>query len=272
MEIGKSFLVQHYMDTVWLMHPEKLRVMTDVLLKKASGSNFDGLLALSQNSSSENERSGMVQRVGSTAILNIEGVMVPKCSWIDSMCGFVSTLTLHSAFNALVADPSIGRIVLYLDTPGGSSTGIPEFAESIFNARSEKEIVAFTDVVMASAGYWLGAAAEKIVSTPSAVIGSIGTYIPLIKYKMEGADYDVHYISAGENKLFGAPDIKISEAEVDYFKEKIAVHYTKFTDVISKYRGVSSEDVIGTKASWYSAEDAPTWMYDELSDSNYVLS
>ena len=32
--------------------------------------------------------------------------------------------------------------------------------------------------------YWIGAAAEHLVATPSSIIGSIGTYMSLIKEKL----------------------------------------------------------------------------------------
>ena len=270
MEIGKSFLIQHFMDTLWMIRPDSLRNMTEVLLKKASegyGGSFDLLQA-----EPKADKAGLVQRVGSVAILNVEGVMVPKASWLDSLCGFISTIELHNQFNILVNDPSVQRIVLYFDSPGGSSTAIFEFAESVFNARSIKEIVSFTDTCMCSAAAAVGFAADQVVATPSATIGSIGTYITLIKDKPESQDYDIHFIQAGDNKLFGSPSVPLSNDEVSFFKDMVDKHYELFTSNIAKFRNVTQDEVKATKASFYGASEAPEWMYDALADSNYVLS
>jgi len=270
MEIGNSFLIQHFMDSVWLIHPEKLKTMTEVIVKKVS-EDFDGSLNLLQLEPKE-RKPDFVQRKGNIAVLNIEGVLVPKASWLDTLCGFVSTLELHQQFNALVEDRTVDRIVLYLDSPGGNSIGIPEFAESVFQARKAKEIVAYTDVYMCSAAYWIGSAAEQLIATPSSMIGSIGTYISLIKEKQESQDFDIHIIQAGDNKLFGSPDTPLTDDEVAYFQEKVNRNYEIFTDAVAQYRNTTQEEVKNTKASYYSSADAPEWMYDELGNSNLVLS
>lgn len=269
MEIGNSFLIQHFSDAVWLVHPHKLRTMTEIILKKAS--DYDGSLNLLQLEPKETKVDN-VQYDGRTAVLNIEGVLVPKASWLDAMCGFSSTLGLHNQFNELVDNPKIERIVLYFDSPGGESTGIPEFAESIFQARSKKEIVGFTDVCMCSAAFWLGSATENLVVTPSSVIGSIGVYISIIKEKPESSIFDFHIISAGDNKLFGDPNVPITDEEIKFFQDLVNLNYKMFTEAVAKYRNINVEDVKNTKASYYTSADAPKWMYNYLGNTKMVLT
>jgi len=259
------------MNSVWLIHPEKLKIMSEVLVKKAIG-DLNGSLNLLQLEPKE-QKPAYVQRIGDVAVLNIVGVLVPKASWLDTMCGFVSTIELQNQFETLVADPTIKRIVLYFDSPGGSGMAIPEFANVVHEARNEKEIVAFTDCFMCSAAYWIGAAADQLVVTPSSIIGSIGTYMSLIKEKPETKEYDIHIIQAGSNKLFGSPSTPLTSDEINYFQEKVNQNYETFTTAISQYRNVIQEEVKNTKASYYtSGEDAPEWLYDVLADSHYVLS
>jgi len=269
MEIGSSFLIQHFMNSVWLIHPEKLKTMTEVILQKVMDDGSFNLLQLEPR----NEKRSHVQKIGNVAILNIEGVLVPKASWLDTMCGFVSTIELQTEFEQLVSDPMVKRIVLYFDSPGGTSLCIPEFANSVYRARSEKEVVAFTDTFMCSAAYFIGSAAEQVVVTPSSIIGSIGTYISLIKEKPEKRDFDIHIIQAGDNKLFGSPDTPLTDDEVSYFQEKVDANYENFTAAVAQFRNVSQEEVKKTKASYYtSGEGAPEWLYDILADANYVLT
>lgn len=271
MIIGNSFLIQHFMNSVWLIHPEKLKTMSEVLVKKAT-EDLDGSLNLLQLEPKE-QKPTYVQRVGDIAVLNIIGVLVPKASWLDTMCGFVSTIELQNQFETLVADPTIKRIVLYFDSPGGASIAIPEFANAVYEARNEKEIVTFTDCYMCSGACYIGAAATQVVVTPSSIIGSIGTYMSLIKEKPETKEYDIHIIQAGDNKLFGSPGIPLTNDEVNYFQGKVNQNYETFTAAISQYRNVTQEEVKNTKASYYtSGEDAPEWLYDALADSHYVLS
>jgi len=266
--VGNSFLVQHFTDTVWMLRAEKLKIMTEVILNKVAE---DGSLALLQAEPPKGEKIDVVQRRGDIAILNIEGVLVPKASWLDTQCGFTSTLGLHHEFNGLVQDSSVNRIVLYFDTPGGSMIGIEEFANSVFEARSKKEIVAFTDVEMCSAGYIIGAAAEHRIATPSACIGSIGVYTSIIKEKADKSDFDVHIVQAGENKLFGSPVIPMTEKELAYFQDRVDIAYEGMTKQISTFLEVSQDEVKGTEGSFYDASNAPEWMISELGSVDSIF-
>ena len=274
--IGNSFIIQHFSNAVWTIHPEKLKTMSELIVKKFNNLTSKDLSLHEINESLEliqnkKERDYLVQREGKIAILNIEGVLIPKASWLDAMCGFVSTFALHVKFKELMEDGSVEKIVLYFDSPGGEVTGVPEFTETIYQARDKKEVIAFTDYTMTSGAFYLASAASKIVATPSSVIGSIGVYMALIKEKPEDSLYDVHYIQAGDNKLFGASDIPVSNEEIEYFREKVDKTYDNFVKAVSKNRNISEESIKNTKASFYDSADAPSWMVDVLADAEYVL-
>ena len=258
------------------MRPDRLETMTNVLLNKFNNiEEYNKSLNLTQLKDKD-ENVASVRREGTTAILQIEGVMVPKCSWLDSMCGFVSTIDLNNKFNELIEDNSVDRIINYFDTPGGEVTGILEFAETVFQARNKKEIITYTDTDMCSAGYWVGSASSKLVTTPSSCIGSIGTYLGILKYETTtdphtGDQYKMHFFQAGDNKLFGSPYTDITEQEKAYLQDIVNLNQDKFNEAVSRYRGVSEQQVIDTQASHYQAADAPSWLYDVLADINYLF-
>lgn len=263
----KSYILNYFNNSIWNIRPQDLKTIAGVITSKLVNSGLVNLVQLEP----KEHKMDFVQRHNGVGILNIEGVLVPKASWLDSLCGFVSTLELNQSFESLVNDPSISKIVLYFDSPGGVSTGVYEFAENIYQSRNKKEIVAFTDVSMHSGAYWLGSAASKLVATPSSEIGSIGTYMVLIKEKPESMDYDIHFIQAGDNKLYGSSEIPITESEKVYFQERVNKNNDLFVEEVSKFRNTSKESVLETKASYYSSQDAPSWMYDTLADVNYIL-
>jgi len=75
----------------------------------------------------------------------------------------------------LVDDSFVKRIVLWVDSPGGTYAMTPEATQAVIEARKVKPVVTFTAGWMASGAFWLGSSAESITSTPSAeAIGSIG--------------------------------------------------------------------------------------------------
>jgi len=268
METGKkSYILNYFNDSVWLIRPQRLQLISNVLLNRFNDSELLNLVQLEP----KEHKINFIQRHNNIGILNIEGVLIPKASWLDTFCGFVSTLELKTQFLSLLNDKSVDKIVLYIDSPGGVSTGILEFAETIYQNRNIKEIISFTDVDMCSAAYWIGSAALKIVVSPSSEIGSIGSYIALIKEKAVSRDFDVYYIQAGDNKTFGNPDIPITESERAYFQLKVDQNNNDFVNAISKYRNIDIQTIKDTKASYYTSNVAPTWMYDELADVEYIL-
>jgi ClpP class serine protease len=263
METFDSLLHHQFTNAEWTILPQRLEVMKDVLLEK--------VLSGSVNRGEAMMKSPNVERNGSVAVLNIEGTLVPKGSWLDSVCGFESTLQLHQHFKALVADPSVERIILHVDSPGGISTGIEEFADSIFEARATKEIVGYTNTMAASAGYWLLSACENIIATKTAGLGSIGTYVVVPKNEGE-KDEKLYIFQAGAKKLYGAPNIAMTQEEIDYFSNKVAVGNERFLQAVAKFRGVEVEQVKNLEAEFFNAINAPSWLYTEIGDETNVLS
>jgi ClpP class serine protease len=73
---------------------------------------------------------------------------------------------------AAQANPAVSRIVLDVDSPGGSTTGIEEAANLVRNSR--KPVEAFGPSIH-SAAYWIASAARKVHGMRSGSYGSIGT-------------------------------------------------------------------------------------------------
>lgn len=263
MEIGNNLLHHQFINAEWVILPQNLEVMKNILLEK--------VLSGSVERANKTQKSSNVNIEGSTAILNIEGTLVPKASWLDAACGFESTLQLHSHFKNLVNNPLVERIVLYIDSPGGAVVGIEEFADSIYNARKVKEVVAYVDVLAASAGYWLASACENIVATKTAGIGSIGTYIIVPKNEGE-KDEKLYIFQAGAKKLYGAPDVKMTEGEIQYFTDRVAISNERFIKAVAKHRNVDPEEVRKLEADHFKTINAPSWMYTEIGDETTVLS
>jgi len=103
------------------------------------------------------------------AVINIRGAIMKY-----DYCGAPGTQSMMKALQQANDNPSISAVLLQFDSPGGSVAGTQQFAEAIKN--SAKPVVAFIDGMMASAAMWIGsAAAERIASSNTDTIGSIGT-------------------------------------------------------------------------------------------------
>jgi signal peptide peptidase SppA len=148
---------------------------------------------------------------------------------------------------AAVADPRIAAVVLGLDTPGGTTTGLPEAHAALMALRGTKPIVAQVSHMAASAGYWLASAADEIVASPSSVVGSIGVYMMHVDQSAALAQEGLKatYISAGRDKVLGNGTEPLTDEGRAYYQGMVDEAYAQFTGDVARGRGVGLETVQG---------------------------
>ena len=100
-------------------------------------------------------------------------------------------------------DPSIRAIVVRIQSPGGVVGPTQEIYDAILRVRTRgKPVVASMGSVAASGGYYLAAAATRIVANPGTLTGSIGVIMQLAEIegllRKVGVRYEV--IKAGRFK------------------------------------------------------------------------
>lgn len=93
-------------------------------------------------------------------------------------------------------DPSIRAIVVRIQSPGGVVGPTQEIYDAILKIRTQgKPVVASMGSVAASGGYYLAAAATRIVANPGTLTGSIGVIMQLAEIegllKKVGVRYEV---------------------------------------------------------------------------------
>jgi len=112
--------------------------------------------------------------VGDIAVIRLSGFITQKPSLFTMLFGGTSAEMLAAEVRAAMAEPSIGAVILDVDSPGGSVFGVPEAAAVIRAARGAKPFIAVSNPFMASAAYYLASQADEIVAIPSSITGSIG--------------------------------------------------------------------------------------------------
>ena len=96
------------------------------------------------------------------ALVKIEGVLLLSENVVEEL-------------NDYAEDSSIKAIVIRIDSPGGGVVPSQEIYNAVKNARKEgKKVVVSMGSVAASGGYYIAAAADKIVANPGTLTGSIG--------------------------------------------------------------------------------------------------
>lgn len=82
--------------------------------------------------------------------------------------------SFRERFRVALADEAVSAIVLDVDSPGGQASGVQEAFAEVFRARGTKPVTAVANTMMASGALWLASAADRIIASPSALVGSVG--------------------------------------------------------------------------------------------------
>lgn len=194
---------------------------------------------------------------GRSALVDATGVIGKRLDWMEAACGGCDVDTIVGAAQAAAADPSVSTIVLDINSPGGTVTGTPEAAERLAEVAERKELVAFTDVQMCSAAYWLASSAETIVATPSASVGSVGVYIALLDsseaFAAQGLSMEI--FKHGDLKAMGYPGTTLSDDERAYLQEQVDRTGREFEAVVTAARTIAAGSLRGQSFDGREAAD-----------------
>lgn len=181
------------------------------------------------------------------ATIPIQGVIAQKVSRVERSCGAVDVRDISKELAIAEAREDVTGIVLDIDSPGGTVGGTPELADEI--AAAEKPVFAWTDSMMASAAYWLGASADQVYTSPTAEVGSIGVYMPWrdSSKMMEDRGIKTEIFRAGRYKGMGYPGTSLTDDQRKLLQAQVDDIYAMFTGHVNSKRqgGVSKEAMQG---------------------------
>ena len=111
---------------------------------------------------------------GGTAVIPIFGPLTHRASFLSEILGSGTYSGIGVQIARAVGDGRVDRIVLWIDSPGGSVAGLPELADQVARANRIKPVVALADTFAASAAFWIATQAGTLIAAPSAQVGSLG--------------------------------------------------------------------------------------------------
>lgn len=237
------------LDEPWAIQPTKLEAITEIIARKSAGELFpEGDLAQAVAAAAPPSPGG--RRDGVVAVLPVMGVLRHRLSLLAALFGATGSVEqLSRTFDDLVADEDVRAIVLDIDSPGGSVSGITEFAQKIRKAREVKPIVAVANTLAASAAYHLAAQATEVVASPSAIVGSIGAFMVHADWSKFDERVGVKWtlIQAGKFKTEGNPFEPLTTEAREHFQEEVDAAFDLMARDIAAGRNVSVADVRGAR-------------------------
>lgn len=237
-----SQIVKGITNTPWLILPESLDVMLEIINMRLRGEAYtdEEVKIRLEAAKREEEQNPRVQVDGGVGVIPVFGSIFPKANLMTEISGATSLETFQSDFRELLANDDVKQIVLNFDTPGGSAMMVPEVAKEIYDARDQKPIIGIANTMAASAGYYMLSQASKVYATPSAKVGSIGVRTVHVDQSKanEARGIKVTHIGAGDYKTAGNPDEPLSDKAREYIQESVNDIYEDFKLDVARGRGV----------------------------------
>lgn len=168
------------------------------------------------------------------ALVKVEGVLISASQIVEEI-------------NEYADDSSIKAIIIRIDSPGGGVVPSQEIYNAVLNARKEgkKKVVISMGSVAASGGYYIAAAADRIVANPGTLTGSIGVKMEFanIEKLLEKIGIKGMVVKAGEYKDIGSPYRDMSDQEKRLLQAVIDDVHGQFIEAVSRGRNLPEAEV-----------------------------
>jgi serine protease SohB len=172
-----------------------------------------------------------------------------------------------------VATPE-DEVFLRLESGGGMVHGYGLAASQLDRLRQHQiPLTASVDKVAASGGYMMACVANKIISAPFAIVGSIGVIaqVPNFHKLLKKNDIDYEQFTAGEFKrtvtMFGENTDKGREK----FSEELEETHVLFKDFVREHRPSLDIDKVATGEHWFGSTAKELGLVDEIQTSDDFL-
>lgn len=219
----------------WSIHPP---VLSEILALAAAG--------VDAAAPARSPHGEAYQVLHGTAYIPLTGILQPSPNAITRWLGGTATSEFERDVISAIGRQDVSRIVLLVDSPGGSAIGNEEAAQTIYAARGGKPITAFVRGMCASAAYYIASAADRIVASPSSSVGSIGTILYHSDHSKMLHDWGITVtpIHHGKHKADGNPYQPLGEQGARTLQEFVDAYGRQFVSAVARHRDATPGQVL----------------------------
>ena len=155
------------------------------------------------------------------------------------------SLTITSQLITFKKDKGIKAIILRINSPGGSVGPTQEIYREVRKTIRSKKVIVSMGEVAASGGYYIAAAADKIVANPGTITGSIGVIMHFVQFKelLGKIGVDLEVLKSGEFKDVGSPHRELTERDKELINALIRDIQKQFEEGVATGRKMAVEEV-----------------------------
>lgn len=166
------------------------------------------------------------------------------------------------------------EVVVRIESPGGVVHGYGLAASQLLRIREKNiPLTVCVDKVAASGGYLMSVTANKIMSAPFAIVGSIGVVaqVPNFHRVLKKHDVDVKEYTAGEFKRTVSLLGEITPKGEEKFKQQLEETHVLFKSFVQKFRPQLNLSEVATGEYWYGEQAITKGLVDEIRTSDDYL-
>jgi protease-4 len=183
---------------------------------------------------------------------------------------------IAAAFRAAIDDSKVRAIVFRVDSRGGSAVASEVIRRETVRARQAgKPVVVSMANVAGSGGYWISAAADRIVAQPGTVTGSIGVVAGKLATREAWNRVGVNWeeLHLGQNATFGVPDDPYTDSERERLKVTLDSIYEEFKSLVAEGRSLDPAAVeeLARGRIWTGAQALERGLVDALGGIHRAL-
>ncbi|MEH6475477.1 MAG: signal peptide peptidase SppA [Sneathiella sp.] len=145
------------------------------------------------------------------------------------------------AINKILKDDQAKALLVYINSPGGSTYGSERLFKALRRVAEKKPVVAVIGTIGASGGYLTALAGDRIFAGESSITGSIGVIVQLTEFSslMETLGVKADAITSGKLKGEPSPFKPISAGGRQNLQDMVTQTHEWFVDLVANRRPLS---------------------------------
>lgn len=254
----------------WAITEPWLDTIAGIVEAHVSG-NAPAFVAKSKKDQEADDDESPLQMIGSTAIIPVNGPIIPKANWMSQLSGATSSQEVSELIDLAVSKQA-RQIIFHIDSPGGAVTGGFEVANKI--ASLSIPTVAMIEGMGASLAYLWAAQCDEVCISMASIVGSVSVVMRMASddraMRNEGVDFVT--IKSGNLKQAGDPASLAFAGQYQSLLSQLDTYHQMFVSMVGTARPEMDMAKVSTGDIWIGQKAVAAGLADRICSIDDVLS